>query len=111
MNDSGMLRSVGPAGMGPRQDTADSGVRRATGQKAFDHYKPAPAASPYTLLNGATNNGMVNPYIAYVRPAQEQQRALQELDQAENSADQPGPVYPRAFQNYGSYYPGNAAGR
>ena len=57
------------------------------------------------LLNGSTNNGTVNPYAAYVRPAQDQQRAVQELDQAENAADQPGPIYPRAFQNYGSYYP------
>ena len=91
--------------MGPQQDAADNGGRRATGQKAFDHYRAAPGTSPYMLLNGSTNNGTVNPYAAYVRPAQDQQRAAQELDQAENAADQPGPVYPRAFQNYGSYYP------
>ncbi len=105
MNDSGMMRNVGMAGMGPQQDGADNGGRRSTGQRAFDHYRAAPGTSPYMLLNGSTNNGTVNPYAAYVRPAQDQQRAVQELDQAENAADQPGPIYPRAFQNYGSYYP------
>ena len=35
MNDSGMLRSVGPAGMGPRQDTVDNGVRSCNGPKGL----------------------------------------------------------------------------
>jgi hypothetical protein len=110
INDNGMMRSAEPAGMGPRQDGADNSTRHPMGQKVFDHYRPAPATSPYMLISGSTNNGTVNPYMAYVRPAEEQQRAVQELEQAQNS-DEPAPVYPRAFQNLGSYYPTYGTGR
>jgi hypothetical protein len=107
MNDSGMLPSGGMAGLGPRRDltaSAETGNRRSN-PKAFDHYKPAPTTSPYQLLDSTTNNGTVNPYIAYVRPAEMQQQANQELERTMSNEDQPAPVYPRAFQNYGSYYP------
>ena len=114
MNDSGMLPSGGMAGLGPRRDlsgAAENGNHRSS-QKVFDHYRPGPTTSPYQLLDSTTNNGTVNPYIAYVRPAEERQQSSQELDRAmSNSDDQPAPVYPRAFQNYGSYYPNYGAGR
>ncbi|MGO9115954.1 MAG: hypothetical protein ACLP9L_42660 [Thermoguttaceae bacterium] len=115
MNDSGMLPSGGMDGLGPRRDLAgpaENGNRRLPNQKPFDHYRPGPTTSPYQLLDSTTNNGTVNPYMAYVRPAEQQQQANQELDRAmNNSDDQPAPVYPRAFQNYGSYYPVYGAGR
>jgi len=92
-------RLVNPTGL------ADNGSRRLP-QKAFENYRPSPTVSPYTLLNATTDNGTVNPYMAYVRPAEEQQQFSQELGRAaSNAANQPAPVYPPVFQNYGSYYP------
>jgi hypothetical protein len=112
MNDSGMLPSGGMAPLGPRVNsgaTAENGGHRPSNQKAFEHYRAEPAVSPYTLLNSNTDNGTINPYMAYVRPAQEQQQANQDFDRAASNSDgganQPAPGYMRAFQNYGAYYP------
>jgi hypothetical protein len=112
MNDSGMLPSAARAGIGPRLNPAllaENGVRRSLPQKAFENFRPSPSVSPYALLNSNTDNGTINPYMAYVRPAEEQQQASQELERAPgksgNGANQPAPNYPPAFQNYGSYYP------
>ena len=114
MNDSGMLPETGMGGMGPRNDlaaSAENGGRRRPTKRLLTVTGPAPATSPFMLLNSTTNNGTINPYTAYVRPVQDQQRVSQEMDQAENAADQPAAVYPRAFQNYGSYFPDYGAGR
>ena len=115
MNDAGVMPNAGMAGSRPRHDPAgpsENGTGRSPGQRPFDHYKPSPATSPYLLLNSTTNNGTISTYNAYVRPAKEHN---QERDGAANNledgSDQPGPVYPRFFQNYGSYYPDYAAGR
>ena len=102
---------------GPRQDLAamPQNSHHLPSQKAFDHYRPAPATSPYALLGASTNNGTVNTYAAYVRPAQEQQRANQQLERAANNSDsasdQPAPTYPPVFLNSGPYYPNYGAAR
>jgi len=114
MNDAGTLPSAGRLGMGLRNDLtgmAESGDHRFSGAKAFEHYRPAPAVSPYQLINSNTSDGTISPYMAYVRPAQDQQRAGQEFDRMENAADQPAPNYPRVFLNYGPYYPSYSSGR
>ncbi len=117
MNETGTLPGAKSAGLGPRRDTAglaENGGRRLP-SKAFDNYRSAPATSPYLLLNGATNNGTISPYVAYVRPAEEQQRGSQESDGPtsilQNGGNPPAPTYPPVFQNYGSYYPNYGAGR
>lgn len=117
MNDAGTLPSRGMAGTGPRRDAsgqAENGGRRSQSQKAFSSYNVTPAVSPYMLLSSPTANGTISPYMAYVRPIQEQQRASQELDRAASNAggggDQPAP-YPPVFQNYGTYFPNYDAGR
>ena len=72
MSDSGML----PSTVRPRLNTAvsgDNGGRRLPPQKVFENYRAAPTQSPYALLNASTDNGTINPYMAYVRPQQEQQ--------------------------------------
>jgi hypothetical protein len=89
---------------------------RSGAQKSFDHYNPNPSASPYMMLNASSANGTVNTYTAYVRPAEEQQRANQEEERAMSNLEgvaQPGPIpsYPPAFLNYGTYYPNYAGGR
>jgi hypothetical protein len=112
MNDADTLPSAKSAGLGVRRDTAglaDNGSHRFSNPKAFDNYRPAPATSPYLLLNSSTDNGTISTYTAYVRPAQDQQRASQELDAGsgilQNGGNPPPPTYPPVFQNYGSYYP------
>ncbi len=114
MNDSGMLPGSSVAGGGLRRDLiapAESANRRSS-QKAFGNYRPGPTTSPYQLLDSTTDNGTVSPYMAYVRPAEQQQQALQQFDRAMgNGDDQPAPNYPRVFQNYGSYYPDYGGGR
>ena len=78
MNYSSTFPSAGMAGAAPRHAAggqADNSGRRLPSQKPFDNYKPAPAESPYLLLNCPTDNGTISPYMTYVRPAQEQQRA------------------------------------
>ena len=77
-------------------------------QKVFENYRAAPTQSPYALLNASTDNGTINPYMAYVRPQQEQQANQSErgANDSGNMSDQPAPSYPPVFQNYGSYYPG-----
>jgi len=113
MNGSGMLPTTGRIGLGPRlvnpAGLADNGGRRLPPQKPFETYRPSPSVSPYALLNANTDNGTVNPYMSYVRPAEEQQQVSQELDRAASNtgipANQPAPYYPPVFQNYGSYYP------
>jgi hypothetical protein len=118
MNDSGMLPSTGRIGPAPRFDPvaqAENGGRRSSGQKVFDNYKASPTMSPFLMLDSPTSNGTVNAYTAYVRPAEDQQRANQEFDaepgNLQNSASPPPPSYPPVFQNYSGYYPGYAAGR
>jgi hypothetical protein len=108
VNDSGMQSAMATGGAGPRVNSAlfaENSSHRATNQKAFEGYRSTPATSPYTLLNANTDNGTINPYTAYVRPAQEQQQAGHDMDRADGAADQPAPLYPPAFQNYGSYFP------
>jgi hypothetical protein len=108
MNDAGTLPGAGKVGSGLRHDLtglAENGDHRFPSAKAFEHYRPAPAVSPYQLINSNTSDGTISPYMAYVRPAQDQQRANQELDRMGDAVDQPAPAYPRVFQNYGSYYP------
>ena len=118
MNDSDTMPGAGTAETGPRRESAgltDNGGRRFANQKAFGTYRSPPATSPYLLLNGNTNNGTISPYTAYVRPAEEQQQASQELGGPtsilQNGGNPPAPTYPPAFQNYGSYYPNYNAGR
>jgi hypothetical protein len=114
MTGTGTPATVDLAGPGPRRDQAvasgDNGIRRLVPQKPFEHYAPASATSPYMLMDSPTANGTISPYMAYVRPAQEQMLANRELDRAagdgQGGSDQPGPSYPRFFLNYGSYYPG-----
>ena len=111
MNDAGTLPNAG-MGAEPRADSAglaENSGRRLPGQKAFDHYNSAPATSPYLLLNNNTGNGTISTYTAYVRPAEDQQRANQEFDRAATNAEGvvegTGPSYPPMFLNYHSYYP------
>ena len=119
MNDSRMSSNTGRIGAGLRGSPAglaENAGRRLPSQKPFENYRPSPPPSPYLLLDAPSNNGTVNAYTAYVRPAQEQQRASQQqFDDAaggtENAGYQPAPVFPPAFQNYGSYYPSYATGR
>ena len=109
MNDSGMLPNTGRFGLGPHLNPAglaENSSRHALPQKAFENYRQSPSVSPYALLNASTDNGTISPYMSYVRPAEEQQQASQEMDRAtNNAANQPAPTYPPVFQNYGSYYP------
>ena len=116
MNESGTVPNPGPGAMGPRPTAMGQveSVRRLPGQKAFGHYKPASAVSPWqNLYTQNTGNGTVNPYYSTIRPAEEQRRANNESDRGpsgpENAADQPAPAYPRAFANYGAYYPDYSA--
>ena len=118
MNYSGRSPSSGLAGAGQRLNAAGlaENSRRLSNQKPFEHYASPPTTSPYALLGASTNNGTVDPYTAYVRPAQEQQQqANQEFDRstsnAQNAPDQPAPVYPAVFLNNGAYYPSYGAGR
>ena len=119
MTGAGTPATVDLAGPGTRHDQAvapgDNGVRRSVPQKPFEHFAPAPATSPYLLLDSPTANGTMSAYMAYVRPAQEQLQTARELDRAaadsQGGGDQPGPNYPRFFLNYGSYYPDTSAGR
>ena len=118
MNYAGTLPSRGMTGAGPRlspADQAENSGRRASSQKPFDHYAATPTTSPYTLLGASTNNGTVNTYAAYVRPAMDQQQANQEFDRAasgmQNGPDQPAPTYPAYFLNSGPYYPNYGAAR
>ena len=93
------------------------GGRGPSNQKPYANVRPAPATSPYMLLDGSTNNGTIDPYTAYVRPAEQQQqqqqsgqdsgRAMQRTDEPD---DQPAPYFPPAFLNYGSYYPSYSGG-
>ena len=107
MNDAGTLPSTAKAGAGlrPNPGLGETGSHRLPPQKVFDSYRPAPATSPYLLIDGPTNNGTISAYAAYVRPAQQQQQANQEFDRAGSALDQPAPTYPPSFLNYGSYYP------
>ncbi len=113
MNDSGQLPGSGMAGNGLNRDLVgpSENTSRRSNQKAFANYRPGPTTSPYQLLDSTTDNGTVNSYTNYVRPAEERQQAQQEFDRTMSNDDQPAPVYPRAFLNYGSYYPGYGAGR
>jgi len=114
MNDAGTVPGEGMVGMPPRRDfqaANDSGDHRYRTSRPFDHYRQGPTVSPYQLLDASTGGGTVNTYMAYVRPMQEQQRAVQDYDRMEAAGDQPAPVYPRVFQNYGSYYPQYSAAR
>ena len=98
MNDSGMLPNTGRFGLGlhlnpPGQ--AENSSRHALPQKAFENYRQSPSVSPYALLNASTDNGTISPYMSYVRPAEEQQQASQEMDRAtNNAANQPAPTLP-----------------
>lgn len=115
MNGDG--RSPNPVRAGPElrfrpADLARNGSHHTSNQKPFAQYNSGPTTSPYALLNASTADGTVSTYINYVRPAQDQERANQELDQAAGaSEEQVAPSYPRVFQNYGAYYPGYTTGR
>lgn len=114
MNHNSTSPGVGMTGTGQRLNSpglAESGGYRAASQKPFGHYSSAPASSPYTLLSASTDNGTVNPYVAYVRPAQEQQQANQDIERAANGPNQTGPVYPAVFLNTSQYYPNYGVGR
>jgi hypothetical protein len=107
-NYAGTLPSTGLAGAGPRLTPAapaENGNRRLPSQKPFENYRSPPAVGPYALLGANTNNGTLSPYMAYVRPAEEQQQVFDRASNSENAADQPAPSYPPAFLNYGTYYP------
>ena len=117
MNYGAAAPRLGRQAPAPRAESAgmvDNG-HRLPPHKAFDSYHPAPAVSPYMMLGAGTNNGTVNTYAAYVRPALDQQRANQEFERTatdlENSSDQPAPTYPPVFLNSGSYYPNYGAGQ
>jgi hypothetical protein len=110
VNDSGMQSAAAMGGAGPRVNPAlfaENSSHRPANQKAFEGYRSTPAISPYTLLNANTDNGTINPYVAYVRPAQERQQGDHDMERGgtDGAADQPAPLYPPAFQNYGSYFP------
>ena len=104
----------------------------ASSQKPFERWQAPSPISPYQYLYGQpTDNGTINPYMAYVRPIQQQQQTNQRLGAEINGVqstmqghvptnrgyeqEQPGVrglANPQGFINYyfgntGGYFPGS----
>ncbi len=117
MNVPSTMPTMAKAGLGLRTGAAgmaENAGHAMANQKTFGHHKPASAVSPWQrLYNQNTGNGTVNPYYSTIRPEEEQQRANQEFDREtsrfEGESEQPVNFAPRAFSNYGQYYPNYSA--
>jgi hypothetical protein len=96
--------------------------------KPYSDYRPPSGYSPWNNLNLPTNNGTVNPYTNYVRPAMDQQTFNAHVSEQINGVQTmqrygagtpgmevpmsgPGLANPQIFQNYMNFYPNsNPAG-
>lgn len=87
--------------------TSPGGNIGSPAAKPFDSYTPAPATSPYMLMNSNTDNGTISTYNAYVRPALAQQQAIQ--NENLNAAGPVAPSYPPVFLSQGQYVPNEPA--
>ena len=95
MNGTGTPATVDITGSAARRDPqgpSDGNARRTVSQKPFERFTGGPGTSPYLLLDSPSANGTISPYMAYVRPAQEQEQANREIERggsADNGSDQP----------------------